>query len=92
MQFRVMPVLLFFCLSSLSALCAASIRESTDLEYHGTRAGDRGNSVQLQESIRNSQKQAGIANPKRNRLSVDERQILRKQIREAENEIYYFNK
>lgn len=88
-----MSGLFFFCLLSLSSSCLASIRESVGIEYQPPRAGSGvRNSPQLQESIRKNQKQAGNSSIKRNRLSVDEREILRKQIREAENEIYYFNK
>ena len=92
-QLSLISGLLFFCLLSLSSSCLASIRESRGLEYHPPRAGGGvRNSPQLQEAIRNNQKQAGNSSNKRNRLSADEREILRKQIREAENEIYYFNK
>jgi hypothetical protein len=92
MRFRLLMGVFAFCLSSTSLLCVASVPDSATMEFHGAVRGARHNSPQLQESIRTSQKQAGNTNPKRNRLSLDERQILRKQIREAENEIYYFNK
>jgi hypothetical protein len=92
-QFSLMLGLFFLCLLSLSPSCLASIRESVGLEYQPPRSGGGvRNSPQLQEAIRNNQKQAGNSGNKRNRLSADEREILRKQIRDAENEIYYFNK
>ncbi len=92
-QLSLMSGLFFLCLLSLSSSCQASIRESVGLEYQPSRSGGGvRNSSQLQEAIRNNQRQAGNSSNKRNRLSADEREILRKQIREAENEIYYFNK
>jgi hypothetical protein len=92
MQFRLLMGVFALCLSASSLFCIASVPDSAALQFHSAVRGSGHNSPQLQESIRSSQKQAGNTNPKRNRLSLDERQILRKQIREAENEIYYFNK
>lgn len=94
-QFCLQSVVIFVCLLPMSSVCIAAIREPSTLASHASHVRDAGsNPAQLQEFIRSRQKQTGNAQvaPKQKRLSLDERQILRKQIRDAENETYYFNK